>query len=114
MKIRLIEPEPPSLHMWSYSRYPRLGLPMIGAALVAAGHDVLIYCPQMAPIDMADVHSAELVGLSTTTSTAPAAYEIADELRARRIPTVIWPEPIRRSTSYVSARVTSGVSDGGP
>jgi anaerobic magnesium-protoporphyrin IX monomethyl ester cyclase len=89
MKIRLIEPEPPSLHMWSYSRYPRLGLPMIGAALVAAGHDVLIYCPQMAPIDMADVHSAELVGLSTTTSTAPAAYEIADELRARRIPTVI-------------------------
>ena len=25
-----------------------------------------------------------------------------------------WPEPIRRSTSYVSARVTSAVSDGGP
>jgi hypothetical protein len=67
MKIRLIEPEPPSLHMWSYSRYPRLGLPMIGAALVAAGHDVLIYCPQMAPIDMADVHSAELVAWGTST-----------------------------------------------
>jgi hypothetical protein len=30
-------------------RYPRLGLPMIGAALAAAGHDVLIYNPLLAP-----------------------------------------------------------------
>ena len=89
MKIRLIEPAAPSLHMWSYSHYPRLGLPMIGATLKAAGHDVRIYCPQMAPIASADVHSADLVGISTTTSTAPAGYEIADELRRRGIATVI-------------------------
>jgi len=77
------------MHMWSYSRYPRLGLPMIGAALKASGHDVRIYCPQMAPIDWRDVRAADLVGLSTTTSTAPAAYDIADALRLHGIPTVI-------------------------
>ena len=89
LKIRLIEPAAPSLHMWSYSHYPRLGLPIIGAALKAAGHDVRVYCAQMTPVDRRDLLTADLVGLSTTTSTAPAAYELADELRTHRIPTII-------------------------
>jgi radical SAM superfamily enzyme YgiQ (UPF0313 family) len=62
---------------------------MIGAVLRERGHDVRIYNPQLAPIDWADVHGADLVGLSSTTSTIPAAYAIADDLRARRIPVVI-------------------------
>ena len=89
MKIRLIEPAPPSVHLMSPWRYPRLGLPMVGAALAAAGHDVRIYCQQLAPVDWDDVRSAELVGFSTTTSTAPAAYRMADLLRGRGIPVVI-------------------------
>src|ERR1039457_6279244 len=89
MKIRLVEPESPSLHLWSPWRYPRLGLPIIGAALAAAGHDVLIYCANLAPVDWHDVYGADLVGLSTTTSTAPAAYRMADDLRTRGIPVVI-------------------------
>jgi anaerobic magnesium-protoporphyrin IX monomethyl ester cyclase len=89
MKIRLVEPESPSVHLWSPWHYPRLGLPMIGAALATAGHDVRIYCPHLEPIDWADVYGAELVGLSTTTSTAPAAYRMADSLRARGIPVII-------------------------
>ncbi|HTX70069.1 MAG TPA: radical SAM protein [Thermoleophilia bacterium] len=89
MKIRLIEPRPPSVHLMSPWRYPRLGLPMIGAALAAGGHDVRITCEQLTPIDWDDLTSAELVGLSTTTSTAPAAYAMADLLRARGVPVVI-------------------------
>ena len=89
MKIRLIEPDPPVMHMWSYTAYPRLGLPMIGAALRDAGHDVLIYAPKTAPVDWADVESSDLVGISTTTSTAPAAYAMADRLRARGVPVVV-------------------------
>ncbi len=68
MKIRLIEPAPPSVNILSYGFYPRLGLPLIGAALKAAGHDVRIYCPQAAPIDATDVAGADLVGISTTTA----------------------------------------------
>ena len=89
MKIRLIEPKPPTMHMWSYSAYPRLGLPMIGAALKQAGHDVRIYFPKMAPIDWADVHGADMVGISATTSTVGSAYGMADTLRAAGIPVVI-------------------------
>ena len=89
MKIRLIEPAPAHIHMWSYTFFPRLGLPMIGAALKAAGHDVVIYCPQVHPVDWDDVLDADLVGISSTTSTAPAAYEMADRLRRCGTPTVI-------------------------
>ena len=89
MKIRLIEPDAPSMHQWSHSSFVRLGLPMIGAALKQQGHDVRIYCPQLAPVDWDDVYSAELVGLSSTTSTTPATYDIADDLRHRRIPVII-------------------------
>ena len=89
MKIRLVEPPSPSLHLWSYSVYPRLGLPLIGAALKAAGHDVRIYCSRLAPLDDDDLADAGLVGISTTTSTAPAAYALADTLRQRGVPVVI-------------------------
>jgi radical SAM superfamily enzyme YgiQ (UPF0313 family) len=89
MKIRLIEPEPPGEHVWAKVLLPRLGLPIIGAALKAAGHDVLIYSPQMAPVDWDDVYDAGLVGISSTTSTATTAYEFADTLKERGVPVVI-------------------------
>ena len=89
MKIRLIEPEPPGMHVYAKVLLPRLGLPIIAATLKAHGHDVLIYNPQMAPIDWEDVNGADLVGLSGTTSTTEAAYEFADGLRTRGIPVII-------------------------
>ena len=89
MKIRLIEPAPAHLHMWSYTFLPRLGLPLIGAALKAAGHDVVIYCPQFSPIDWDDLLTADLLGISATTSTAPAAYEMAARIRAHGVPTIV-------------------------
>jgi radical SAM superfamily enzyme YgiQ (UPF0313 family) len=89
MRIRLIEPEPPGMHVYAKVNLPRLGLPIIAATLKERGHDVLIYSPQMAPIDWDDVYGADLVGLSSTTSTVPTAYEFADELRGRGVPVVI-------------------------
>jgi anaerobic magnesium-protoporphyrin IX monomethyl ester cyclase len=89
VKIRLIEPPAPSVNILSYGFYPRLGLPLIGAALKAAGHDMRIYCPQAAPIDADDVAEADIVGISTTTSTAPGAYALADGLRSAGLPVVI-------------------------
>ncbi len=89
MKIRLIEPEPPGMHVWAKVLLPRLGLPIIAAALKERGHDVLIYSPQLEPIDWDDVHDADLVGLSSTTSTASTAYGFADKLRERGIPVII-------------------------
>ena len=89
MKVRLIEPAPPGKHVYSKVHLPRLGLPMIGAALKQHGHDVRIYAVDLGPIDWSDLRDADIVGFSTTTSTATQAYEYADELRGWGIPTII-------------------------
>jgi hypothetical protein len=119
LKIRLIEPAPPGINILSYGFYPRLGLPLIGAALKEAGHDVLVYCPQAAPIDRDDVASADLVGISTVTSTAPAAYGLADGVRVAGIPVVIGgphptfaPDDALAHADYVARGESSKASGG--
>jgi anaerobic magnesium-protoporphyrin IX monomethyl ester cyclase len=77
------------MHVYSKVHLPRLGLPIIGAALVEQGHDVAIYVADLNPIDWGDVNSADIVGFSTTTSTVTQAYDYADDLRGRGIPTII-------------------------
>ena len=89
MRIRLIEPEPPGMNVFSKVMMPRLGLPAIGAALNSEGHDVAIYVPQFSAVDWDDVYASDLVGISTTTSTAATGYQFADQVRARGIPVVI-------------------------
>jgi len=89
MRIRLLEPEPPGMNVYSMVLLPRLGLPIIGSVLRDQGHDVKIYEPNIAPIDWDDVLSAELIGISTTTSTATAGFDFADRARARGIPVIM-------------------------
>ncbi len=89
MKVRLIEPAPPGVHVYKYVKLPRLGLPLIGAYLTKHGHDVLIDVEDLGPIDWEDVLSADLVGISTTTSTATQAYAMADKIRAHNIPVIM-------------------------
>jgi radical SAM superfamily enzyme YgiQ (UPF0313 family) len=89
MRIRLIEPEPPGMNVYSFVMMPRLGLPIIGSVLRRQGHDVRIYAPHIGAIDWDDVLAADLIGISTTTSTAVAGYEFAERARARGIPVVM-------------------------
>ena len=89
MRIRMIEPEPPDMNIYSMVQMVRLGLPIIGATLKAAGHDVKIYNSNIAPIDWNDVYAADLVGISTTTSTATEGYRFADQCRERGIPVIM-------------------------
>lgn len=89
MKIRLIEPKPTGINVFDRALLPRLGLPLIGRVLADAGHDVRIYVEQLASINWTDVLSADLVGFSATTATAPVAYALAAPLRQEKVPTVI-------------------------
>jgi radical SAM superfamily enzyme YgiQ (UPF0313 family) len=81
MKITLIEPAPPGFHVFSRFMLPRLGLPLLGAILRDQGHQVRIHLGSLNHDDMARFADSDLVGLSTTTSTAPEAYRIADLFR---------------------------------
>ncbi|MBN1119613.1 MAG: cobalamin-dependent protein [Anaerolineae bacterium] len=88
MKIRMVETRSHSHNVYDQSLIPRLGLPQIGAILTEQGHDVRIYVETLAPVDMDDLLSADLVGFSTTTATTPPAFAMADKVRQAGIPVV--------------------------
>ncbi len=91
MKITLIEPKSPGVHVYSRVMLPRLGLPLIGTILRDLGHDVKIFAEEIKGVDMERVLESDLIGLSTTTSTAPRAYRLSDEIKKtnKDIPVVI-------------------------
>ncbi|MFA5786389.1 MAG: radical SAM protein [Actinomycetota bacterium] len=89
MRIRFVEPRPPGHHVYDNALLPRLGLPLMGALLSERGHDVRCYCETLAPIDAADCLSADLIGISSTTSTQPEADRLAGEFESVGIPVVL-------------------------
>ena len=89
LRIRLVEPRPAGHNVYDFALLPRLGLPLMGAMLTAAGHDVRIYTELLAPIDLEDCLAADLVGISSTTATQPSAYRLADLLSDAGVPVVL-------------------------
>ncbi len=85
MKITLIEPKAPGLHIWSKFRLPRLGPVLLGTILSRRGHDVRVVFEEEAGLDEQLPGDSDLVGISSITSTAPRAYALADRFRARGI-----------------------------
>ena len=89
MRIVLVEPRPAGRNVYDIALLPRLGLPLMGAMLARAGHDVKIYCELLAPVDLSDCLSADLVGISSTTATQPSAYRLTDLLESAGVPVVL-------------------------
>ncbi|HEY3396963.1 MAG TPA: radical SAM protein [Armatimonadota bacterium] len=107
-RIVLVEPPAPGYHVFSFSNLPRLGLPSLGTVLRDRGHEVKIFCPDLAPLPPSELLQADLVGLSTTTSTAPAAYRLGDFCRAHGVPVLMGgvhasfrPQEALRHADYV-------------
>lgn len=88
-KIVLIEPDAPSEHVYSASRMPRLGLPLLGTILKSQGYHVKIFMGKRKNLPRMDLLEADLVGISTTTSTSYEAYRISTYLRSRGVQVVI-------------------------
>jgi len=89
VRIILIEPAAPGFHVYSFIKQLRLGLPLLGAILKERGHEVRIYAESLHEIDWDHVLSADLVGISATTSTAVRAYRYAQRVRDAGIPVVM-------------------------
>jgi len=88
-KIIFIEPKAPGFHIYSKWSLPRLGTVILGTILRDLGHDVKVYVEEIHKVEKDELYSADIVGISTITSTAPRAYSIADELRERGVPVVM-------------------------
>ena len=85
-KIVLIEPQSPNLHIFSKFPSPRLGTILLGTIMKKRGWDVELFVEDFRALDFGVIGSADIVGVSTITSTAPRAYAIADRVRAMGIP----------------------------
>jgi radical SAM superfamily enzyme YgiQ (UPF0313 family) len=88
-KIIFIEPKPPNFHIFSKFSSPRLGTFILGKLMKQRGWEVEVYIEDMARIDWDRVSSANIVGISSITSTAPRAYKIADKVRGMGIPVIM-------------------------
>ncbi len=84
-----IEPKPPDPHIFSLYALPRLGSVLLATLLHETGWDVAVFVEEVDDIDFDRVLRADLVGISTITSTAPRAYALADEIRRSGIPVVL-------------------------
>jgi radical SAM superfamily enzyme YgiQ (UPF0313 family) len=80
-KLVFVEPKSTHLHVYSRVTIPRLGSVLLGTIMRAKGYDVRVYIEDIHDVDMGEVLSADLVGISAITSTAPQAYRLADKVR---------------------------------
>ena len=71
--IVFIEPRPPDRHVFSRWKLPRLGTVLLGTLLRDAGYHVKVFVEEVAPVDFEAMFSADLVGVSTITSSSVAA-----------------------------------------
>mgnify|MGYP000429754586 CR=1 FL=1 len=88
-KIVFIEPKAPNLHIFSRFPLPRLGPIILGTMMKQRGWEVEIFVEELREIDFAVMETADVVGISTITSTAPRAYAIADRARKLGIPVLM-------------------------
>lgn len=107
-RITLIEPRSPGRHVYSLVKMPRLGLPLIGTQLRKRGYEVKFIYGDLSRIKAADIKEADLIGVSTTTSTCYEAYKIASYGRQKGIPVVMGgvhasfvPEEALRYCDYI-------------
>ena len=88
-KIVFIEPKSPNLHIFSLFKLPRLGIFILGSLMKKRGWDVDIFVEDIENIQWNSIKSADMIGISTITSTAPRAYMIADKAREYNLPVMM-------------------------
>lgn len=85
-KIVFIEPKSPGNHVYTKWGLPRLGTIQLATILKDAGYETRVFIEDIHGIDFDEVFDADAVGISTITSTAPRAYEMARQIKGAGIP----------------------------
>ncbi|HEY9074181.1 MAG TPA: radical SAM protein [Desulfobaccales bacterium] len=89
-KILFIEPRAPREHIFSRVAIPRLGSLLLGTILQQQGLEVKVVVEEMSAPDYATLDfKPDLVCISSISSTAPRAYELADSYRQQGLPVVL-------------------------
>jgi len=88
-RISMLEPRAPGQHVFSLVHQPRLGLPILGTLAARRGHRVRVVIEDEAGLDLARLLDTDLLCLSTISTTAPRAYQVADRARAAGVPVLL-------------------------
>jgi radical SAM superfamily enzyme YgiQ (UPF0313 family) len=89
-KVLFIEPRAPREHIFSRVAIPRLGTVLLGTILQRQGYEVKVIVEDVCAPDFGSLDfQPDLVGISSISSTAPRAYELADYYRGQGIPVVL-------------------------
>ncbi|HUU49999.1 MAG TPA: radical SAM protein [Nitrospinota bacterium] len=88
-KIVFIEPKAPGFHYFSRVVIPRVGNILLGTLLKKKGYEVRVYVEELKSLDFKEILKADLVGISTITTTAPRAHNIAKRVKKAGIPVVM-------------------------
>jgi radical SAM superfamily enzyme YgiQ (UPF0313 family) len=88
-RVNFVEPGAPDLHIWSHFRLPRMGTVLLATILRHAGYRTRCFCEDVRPVSVSELADADLVCISTVTTTAPRAYGLADQLRRRGVRVIL-------------------------
>jgi radical SAM superfamily enzyme YgiQ (UPF0313 family) len=76
-----IEPKAPGMHIFSQTHMPRLGLPLLITIAGQMGHKGAIYCEDIAPIRWEDIERADMILISSLTSTIPRTFFLIKKIK---------------------------------
>ncbi len=87
--IYFIEAKSPGAHIFSFTTLPRLGSILLGTILKQKGYNVKVFIEDIAPIAWSLLDDVDMVCISSITSTANRAFQIADKFRKQGVPVAV-------------------------
>lgn len=87
--IYFIEAKSPGAHIFSRTSLPRLGSILLGTIIRNKGYNVKVFIEDIAPPAWSLLDDADMVCISSITSTANHAFQIAEKFRKRGVPVAV-------------------------
>ena len=79
--ILFLEPKSSHLHVYSDAYIPRIGCLVLATIMRDLGYGVRVMLEEVEDIDTNEFGEADLICISSLTSTAPGSYQYADFIR---------------------------------
>src|SRR4030065_2596818 len=87
--IYFIETKSPGVHIFSRTPLPRLGAILLATILKNRGYNTKVFIEDIAKPDWGLLEDADIICLSSMTSAAPRAYQLAKRFRDKGVPVVM-------------------------
>lgn len=88
-KVYFIEAKSPGMHIYSRTALPRLGTILLATILSDKGYESRVFIEDISEPDWEALKGADIIGISSITSTAPRAFRLAKRFRSMGIPVIM-------------------------